>query len=71
MEAPENGKELLHSAHYNGMNEWMVNMDINYNHFSQVSVIVQATCKEKQYRHVKNAAMFGTLTCKGLCTYFC
>ena len=22
-EAPENGKELLHSAHANGMNEWM------------------------------------------------
>jgi hypothetical protein len=21
-EAPENGKELLHSAHVNGMNEW-------------------------------------------------
>jgi hypothetical protein len=22
-EAPENGKELLHSAHANGINEWM------------------------------------------------
>jgi len=22
-EAPENGKESLHSAHANGMNEWM------------------------------------------------
>jgi hypothetical protein len=22
-EAPENGKELSHSAHANGMNEWM------------------------------------------------
>jgi hypothetical protein len=27
-EAPENGKELSHSVHANGMNEWM-NMCIN------------------------------------------
>jgi len=42
-EAPEKGKESSHSARANGMKEWMMNMDINYNHFSQVSVLAQAS----------------------------
>jgi len=28
-EAPENGKESSHSAHANGMNEWMVDQEID------------------------------------------
>jgi hypothetical protein len=27
-EAPENGKELSHSAHANGMNEWIMTSEI-------------------------------------------
>jgi len=29
-EAPENGKELSHSAHANGMNEWMKCTNISH-----------------------------------------
>ena len=38
-EAPENGKELSHSAHANGMNEWMVCVIIHiYQHMHIIEI---------------------------------
>jgi hypothetical protein len=53
-EAPENGKELLHSAHVNGMNEWM-NIPLIY------GIIVKAT-----FQYMWNAVFIGY---QSICLY--
>jgi hypothetical protein len=41
-EAPENGKELLHSAQANGMNEWMNCRSIHY----YLTVLYVSDCRK-------------------------
>jgi hypothetical protein len=52
-EAPENGKESSHSAHVNGMNEWILNEEQKTFQIKRSYLILYVALQFTWYTHQK------------------